>query len=505
VISADSMQVYIGNDISSATVTEEEMMGVPHHLVSVISPDRQLALEEFRAMAMRSISATQSRRTLPIVAGGTIAWVEALLFPGLLEPSSPSGPTLTAGAVGIGNGKKEAKGATEATEATATEAKEATEAEEATEAAEAAETPSATADAKADVAVPADLTQLEKGELYALLLRADPLMANKLHANDTRKVRRALQVFRDTGRPLSAELMRKKEKGAYSSTPFDVCVFWLSCDNEVLRQRLDSRIDRMVEQGLKQEVERLCETLISSSGQGAKGAESKNRGSAEGSSAKLERIFKEPIGLVQSIGFRQFERYLKSKYSGCLSRMDASQIDAKRNEELFRSGLETLKVATRRYAKRQIRWIKTRMLPFSQLQRPLFEMHQLDTTTKEKWQTDVLPKALAILRRFLAKKEHFQEDIKDRNADAQYSVGIVSSIGSWKKYRCEECNRTLNGKNEYEVHLKSRGHKKRRAKRRKRQRQQNRAETVRASRKAARILNAEGCKELNDDKGRSNG
>ena len=141
-ISADSMQVYEGMDIGTATPTLEERGGVPHHLLSIVRPDTPFTLDDWLASAERAIADVRSRQHWPIIVGGTNLYVQALLF-GLLDAPPP------------------------------------------------------------DQALRGELAAMDPAVLRAELQDRDPSAAARIHPNDLRRTIRAVEYARSTGRALS--------------------------------------------------------------------------------------------------------------------------------------------------------------------------------------------------------------------------------------------------------------------------------------------------------------
>lgn len=196
VVSADSMQVYKGFDIGSAKATEEEMLAVPHHLLDVCEPSEEFSVAAFRTAALSAIDDIHSRGKLPVVVGGTMLYVQALLLPeAIIDAESGRG-------------------------------------EDSTE------------------------NDISAEDLYRRLQSVDPAMAEKLHVKDERRVKRALEIFERTGEAASVWHERQKEKN--NELRFDAKLFWLDCDSSVHTSRLSKRVDGMFKDGVVDEVRRLA-------------------------------------------------------------------------------------------------------------------------------------------------------------------------------------------------------------------------------------------------------
>lgn len=195
VVSADSMQIYQGLDIATAKPTEEEMRGVPHHLIGMLSPETPCSVADYVEYARSAIADIHARGKLPIVVGGTGLYIDSLLE-NIQFPDVPSSQ--------------------------AVRDRLASEAEIAGAAA-----------------------------LLSRLQQCDPESAAKLHENNLRRVIRALEVYELTGTTLS-EFARQSRS---VPPPWDVTWFGIGfADRQKLYDRIDCRVDRMLEMGLVDEV-----------------------------------------------------------------------------------------------------------------------------------------------------------------------------------------------------------------------------------------------------------
>ncbi|OWA37931.1 tRNA (adenosine(37)-N6)-dimethylallyltransferase MiaA [Saccharibacillus sp. O16] len=196
IISGDSMQVYRGMNIGTAKITPAEMQGVPHHLIDIHEPDEPFSVSEFQERCDALIPEITSRGKLPFIVGGTGLYIESLCYRYEFAES----------------------GADE--------------------------------DFRRQQTLFAEKEGAEA--LHARLREIDPTSAQRLHPNDTRRVIRALEIYHLTGETLSEQLARQKK-----TTPYDLCLIGLTMDRQMLYNRIEERIDQMMEQGLIQEVEAL--------------------------------------------------------------------------------------------------------------------------------------------------------------------------------------------------------------------------------------------------------
>ncbi len=199
IISADSMQVYRHMDIGSAKITPAEMGGVPHHLIDVLEPTEDFNVVTFQTLAKEALRGICSRGHIPIVAGGTGFYIQALLYD-------------------IDFTRQDS-----------------------------------------DAALRRELEQMaaEKGAeaLHAILQELDPDAALAIHANNIKRTIRAIEFCRQTGWRISVHNETQRAR----TSPYRFLYYVLTDDRPALYARIDRRVDRMMEQGLVEEVRRLAE------------------------------------------------------------------------------------------------------------------------------------------------------------------------------------------------------------------------------------------------------
>lgn len=197
IVSADSMQVYRHMDIGSAKVTKEEMDGVPHHLIDVLEPSEDFNVVVFQEKAREALKKIYQAGHIPVIVGGTGFYIQALLYDiDFTENDS-------------------------------------------------------------DMKFRKELEKQAKEEgpevLHHTLCRVDPESAKAIHPNNVKRVIRALEFYEKTGKKISLhnEMERKKE------SPYVFSYYVLTMDREKLYERIDSRVDKMMADGLVEEVIRL--------------------------------------------------------------------------------------------------------------------------------------------------------------------------------------------------------------------------------------------------------
>lgn len=199
IISADSMQVYRHMDIGSAKVTKEEMDGVPHHLIDVLDPWEDFNVVIFQQMAKKALDEIYARGAVPIIAGGTGFYIQALLY-AVDFKENPQGSQI----------REELEALAE-----------------------------------------------EKGAdyLHQCLAEVDPESALAIHSHNVKRVIRALEYYRQTGQKISVHNQEERQK----KSPFSFAYYVIHSERSRLYARIDKRVDLMLEQGLVEEVRRLKE------------------------------------------------------------------------------------------------------------------------------------------------------------------------------------------------------------------------------------------------------
>ncbi|MGE7779032.1 tRNA (adenosine(37)-N6)-dimethylallyltransferase MiaA [Peribacillus sp. NPDC097264] len=251
IISGDSMQVYKGMDIGTAKITREEMEGIPHYLLDIKGPDEPFSAAEFQKQANACIEDIQGRGKLPIIVGGTGLYIQSVIYDYHFS-EAPSDPLYR--------------------------------------------------------------EQLEKqvneagiDPVFDQLRSVDPESAKRIHPNNVRRVIRALEIYHCTGKTMSEQMNQQPTEMKY-----DTCIIGLTMDRDKLYERIDQRVDGMVEAGLIEEVQSFYD-------QGLRDCQS-----------------------IQAIGYKEIYDYFEDRAS-------------------VEEAIDSLKQNSRRYAKRQLTWFRNKM------------------------------------------------------------------------------------------------------------------------------------------------
>ena len=250
IISADSMQVYRQMDIGSAKITKEEMQGIPHYLVDVLDPEEAFNVVRFQELAKEAMEEIFRNRHIPIVVGGTGFYIQALLYDIDFTEN----------------------------------------------------------DSDFSFREELEKTAREKGAeyLHSLLKQADPEAAEQIHPHNIKRVIRALEFNRKTGQKISTHNEQERRK----QSPYEFAYFVLTDNREALYARIDRRVDKMMEQGLLEEVRAL-----------------KDRG-----------IARESVSM-QGLGYKELLAYLDGEIP-------------------LEEAVRIIKRDTRHFAKRQLTWFR---------------------------------------------------------------------------------------------------------------------------------------------------
>lgn len=386
IVNADAMQMYRGLPIVTNKISVEEQRSVPHHLLGKIGFDEDTwVVSVFRKEATRIIQEIRDRGRLPIIVGGTHYYVHALLFEDSIVKDAVAEPDVE---------------------------------------------PSATRYPILD-----DSTEV----IWKKLKEVDPVMADYWHPNDRRKISRSLEIFLQTGRRASdiyAEQQERKKLQTTLDTETDArpdpLLFWVHSEAQVLKDRLDRRVDRMLEVGLMEEINEMNRYV--------------HLKTQAGENVDLSR------GIWQAIGFKEFRPYLQAREDGVGdAAVEKSKLEC----------LEDMKTATRRYAKYQNKWISKRTMPLLNEHDILDRLYVLDSTDVTKYAEQVTDQAATLTKQFLAGGEIPKpSDISEAARDALSAAEEFASNFTQTPCRkhCEVCNVTLMSEEQWKKHLGGRAH-----------------------------------------------
>ncbi|KAM5320869.1 tRNA dimethylallyltransferase isoform 2-T2 [Glossophaga mutica] len=267
--------------------------------------------------------------------------------------------------------------------------------------------------------------ELEKEDGHALhkrLRQVDPEMAARLHPHDKRKVARSLQVFEETGISHSEFLYRQRaeEGGGPLGGPLrfpNSCILWLHADQAVLDKRLDKRVDDMLAAGLLDELRDFHRRY--------------NQEKVAENSQDYQH------GIFQSIGFKEFHEYLITE----------GKCTPETSNQLLKKGIEALKQVTKRYARKQNRWVKNRFLSRPGPSVP--PVYGLEVSDVSKWEECVLEPALEIVQSFIQGRKPAAAPVRMPHNETENKRSY---------HMCDLCDRIIIGDREWAAHIKSKSH-----------------------------------------------
>lgn len=250
IVSADSMQIYKYMNIGSAKPTQEERAKAVHHMIDFLEPDAEFSVADYTEMAHKVIADIYERGKIPIMAGGTGLYINSVVN------------DVTFGEM----------------------------------------------DTDYELRESLRKTAEEKGSEYLLhiLSEFDEVSAKKLHPNNLRRIIRAIEFYKITGKPIS-EHQEETKKTQSRYNPLMLCVNW---DREELYDRINRRVDMMMDEGLLDEVKRL-----------------------------MDMGYTKDLNSMQGIGYKEVMDYFDGKAS-------------------LEETVEIIKQSSRRYAKRQLTWFR---------------------------------------------------------------------------------------------------------------------------------------------------
>lgn len=249
IVSADSMQIYKGLAVSTAKPTVEEMRGIPHHMMDFLEPDEEFSVADYVRGARKCIEDIRGRGKLPIVVGGTGLYINSLVDNISFDHIE--------------------------------------------------------SDDSLRKSLEEEAAEMGKDYMYEKLKKLDPEAAEKIHPNNLIRVIRAIEMYMLSGR--TGEENRRESRR--NESPYKLCMIGLTCfDRQLLYDRINARVDNMLENGLVEEVRRIYTDH-------------------------------KPKTAFNAIGYKELLPY----FEGACTLSEA---------------VETIKQETRRYAKRQLTWFR---------------------------------------------------------------------------------------------------------------------------------------------------
>ena len=248
IVSADSMQIYKDMDIGTAKPTKEEMQGIKHYLLDFVSPEKRYSVAEYKKDAKKAIHEILEKGKMPIIVGGTGLYIDSLIYE--IEYQEQ----------------------------------------------------------KIDEQYRGELEERIKNEgletLYNEAIKIDPQAMKKISPNDKKRIMRVLEIYKLTGKTKT-----EQEEESRKEVEFDYRVFAINWDRQTLYERIEKRVDIMIQKGLIQEVEYIL------------------------------KKYKEFPTAMQGLGYKEVVEYLNGQCT---------------KEEM----VEKVKMETRRFAKRQLTWFR---------------------------------------------------------------------------------------------------------------------------------------------------
>lgn len=391
------MQVYKTLDLITNKHPIDERKGIVHHVMDHVNWNEEYFIHRFSVEANSAIEDIHNRGKIPIIIGGTHYYLQNLLFRNKTIGKNPNNLKIT---------KELTKENTELLDG------------------------------------PVD-------GIFNKLQQIDPIIAQKFHPEDKRKLRRALEIYLTTGeKPSEIYHNQKLDELEDTSLKYNTLLFWVYSDQDILKDRLDKRVDKMMELGALDEIKEMYDSY--------------NRQTPKPDCTN---------GIWQVIGFKEFLPWLESNKA----------LDEQESSSLFNEGIDKMKIRTRQYAKYQVKWIK-KLLAVELNKEARFnfkyggKLYLLDATDLGSWDEKVREVGLNIATQFLVNgpasvtqpqaPSHLQEIFPSNNfLDNFNSNKKLGSEKNWKHYECSACkdkqgkNLIAVGEESWQIHLKSRRHK----------------------------------------------
>lgn len=259
IISADSMQIYKGLDIGTAKVTKEEAEGIPHHLIDICDIQTKFSVADFKNMCYDKINEIIKKGKNVVIVGGTGLYVSSVVYNMNFEEQ------------------------------------------------------------EVDFEYRKSLEELAKNtsneEVHKILQKLDPISAQNIHPNNLKRVIRAIEIAKNSSILKSEHIENEKERIKTNKNIYDFLVFYIDWDRETLYERINKRVDVMMENGLLEEAKKVFNMNLPKDNT-----------------------------CMQAIAYKEFFPYFEGEIS-------------------LEEAIEKLKLESRRYSKRQVTWFKNKLQP----------------------------------------------------------------------------------------------------------------------------------------------
>ncbi|XP_060802548.1 tRNA dimethylallyltransferase isoform X2 [Amyelois transitella] len=429
--------IYKGLDVVTAKASVQERELVKHHLMDILEPHQMFTVVDFRNRALKIIENLTELGKIPIIVGGTNYYIESIVYKILVEDTDDTEALLwdksrrkrDFDSDDEDEIKKRRISPDSSSKIDPQSSEPQTDNQTVLEINDVNKSTHSKGSVKDVNVFKEKLKQdvdneknLSNEEIHEKLNSFDPVMAARLHPNNRRKVLRSIEVYLKTGRLHSEILAEQKLSEGELRRPGSTIIFWLKCEQSVHDQRLDNRVDQMLEEGLIRELLDFHDS------------HNKHR-IKDGKPPDYTK------GIFQTLGFKEFHDYLM---------MTEDQRQSEDGKKLLQLSIDNMKMATRRYARRQNKMVKGRFLqhPFRQVP-PVYE---LDTTDISLWEENVKGKAEKIIESYLHESPCEYEPLNLKLDEEKKNID-----GNSRNY-CEVCNRLIIGDKTYKIHLKSNRH-----------------------------------------------
>lgn len=428
IINADSMQMYIGLDNITNKHPVIERDGIAHHVMNHIPWNEMYYIHKFKKECETVMNDCWNRGKIPILVGGTHYYLQSVLFENKTIGSNNE--------IKIQNNKINENNENENNENENNLTNLTNEQREI-------------------------LESNDWNLIFNKLKEVDPVISNKFHPKDIRRVKRALEVYYINGIKASSlyENQREKINENGTSLKYDTLFFWIYSKLPELDKRLDLRVNKMMINGGINELIELYDFYQNEINNGNK------------------EIIKMDNGVWQVIGFKEFLSMLNEKNSyNKLKNIKDNYLEINKmieNDKEFNKCSNEMKIKTRRYARKQIKWIKNLLLPELKDEEnngfvKFGKIFVLDATDLNKWNENVGIRGAKITEEFLKMGYVNDDNIKDipeSLKDEKLNGNNNGVIKQWVHHECDVCTDRETGKpliyveEQWQIHLKSKKHK----------------------------------------------